>query len=418
MRKVVVIGGGAAGMMAAYTAARQGCAVTLLDHNEKLGKKLFITGKGRCNVTNAGETADFFSHVPRNPKFLYSAIYGFDAFALMDFFETHGLALKTERGNRVFPVSDHSSDVIKALERAMAEAGVCVQLQTKAVSLRLKENRVCGVTSRTALGAKTYPADAVIFATGGVSYESCGSDGSAFSILERVGHTVTPLRPALVGLKTKESYIPELMGLSLRNVTLQIFAGKKKLYDEFGELLFTHQGISGPLVLTASSQIADKYFHDNLSFFIDLKPALSLEALDDRILRDFQTGLNRQFKNALGGLLPAKLIPVIVELSGIDPNKQVNAITRQERRNLARLLKVFGGTITGLCDFKDAIITRGGISVKDVNPATMASKLVQGLYLCGEMLDVDAFTGGYNLQIAWSSGYAAGLSAGTEEVQD
>ncbi len=438
MRNVAVIGGGAAGMMAAYAAAKAGCKVTLFEHNEKLGKKLFITGKGRCNVTNAGDTEDFFAHVVNNPKFLYSAIYQCDAAAVRSFFEGEGLPLKVERGERVFPQSDHSSDVIRALERALRRVGVKVLLQTNVVEiLTTQEETPCvsGLMYQELSGAaspkktflcatspqknvmcdvspkKTFSCDAIIVATGGVSYPSTGSDGSGFQLLSPLGHSITKLRPALVALKTKEPYIPQLQGLSLRNVSFCVWNGKKKLFEDFGELLFTHQGISGPLVLTCSSCVADRYWQQELAFTIDLKPSLSEEQLDKRIQRDFEEQQNRQFKNALGKLLPAKLIPVVLALTHIDQEKQVHQITKEERHRLMYLLKHFPGTITGLCDWKEAIITRGGVSVKEVSPSTMESKKVAGLYICGEMLDVDALTGGYNLQIAWSTGFVAGTAA-------
>ncbi|MCD8366379.1 MAG: NAD(P)/FAD-dependent oxidoreductase [Clostridiales bacterium] len=477
MSRVAVIGGGAAGMMAACTAGAAGCEVTLFEHNEKTGKKLFITGKGRCNLTNACDTEDFFRSVLRNHKFLYSAVYQFDSRAVMDFFEANGLRLKTERGNRVFPQSDHASDVIKTLEKAMHRAGVRVILQANVTDIRTEDGRVAGVVweesgaagrgglqaplqagrnAEAGIRARTcsaeicvspsgqkstvkhpahwFPCDAVIMATGGISYPTTGSDGSGWEILRRLGHTCTALRPALVGMRTKEGYIPELQGLSLRNISFALKAGEKKIFEEFGELLFTHQGISGPVVLTASSVIPDKYFREpdeaaadrsalppahlpsggclqrELTFEIDLKPSLSEAQLDLRIQRDFAENANRQYKNALGRLLPAKLIPVVIRLSGIDPGKKTNSVTREERRRLLALLKHFPGTVTGLCGWQEAIITRGGIRVAEVNPSTMESKLVAGLYLCGEMLDLDAATGGYNLQIAWATGHLAGES--------
>ncbi len=403
-------------MMAAYAAAEAGHEVILLEQNEKLGKKLFITGKGRCNLTNAAEVTELFDAFVRNPRFLYSAVYGFDNQAVMDFFASHGLALKTERGNRVFPQSDHSSDVIRTMEKALKQVGVSVILHARVTEILLREDgAVSGVlweAGNRRSGTMTMPADAVIVAGGGASYPSTGSDGSIFALLGALGHHCTPLRPSLVGMLTKESYFPLLQGLSLKNINFQVVSGKKVLFSEFGELLFTHQGISGPVVISASSRIPDKHFAGELSFTIDLKAALTAEQLDGRILRDFTEMQNRQFKNALTKLLPGKLIPVILSLSGIDPEKQVNAVTRQERQRLGYLLKHFPGTIVGLGDWREAIITRGGISVKEVNPSTMESKLVPGLYLCGEMLDVDGLTGGYNLQIAWSTGHLAGSSVG------
>ncbi len=406
MSNVAVVGGGAAGMMAACTAALTGHKVTLFEHNEKLGKKLFITGKGRCNLTNACETEDFFGAVSRNSKFLYSAIYQYDSRSVMRFFEEHGLRLKTERGNRVFPASDHSSDVIRTLETVMKKSGVKVILYADVTELLVEEGRIRGLV----YNGKRFLCDAVIMATGGKSYPSTGSDGSGWEILKRLGHSCTSLRPALTGMRTREDYILSLQGLSLKNISFTIRAGGKKVFDDFGELLFTHQGISGPVVLTASSRIPDRYFQSDLCFEIDLKPSLNEEQLDRRLQRDFEENLNRQYKNALNHLLPAKLIPVIISLSGIDPEKKVNSVTKEERKKLLMLLKHFPGTVTGLCDWREAIITRGGIRVKEVNPSTMESRIVQGLYLCGEMLDLDAVTGGYNLQIAWSTGHLAGAS--------
>lgn len=412
MKKAAVIGGGAAGMMAAYAAARAGWQVTILDHSEKLGKKIYITGKGRCNLTNACEPEEFFPNVMRNPKFVYSAIYGFDSRAAMDFFESRGLRLKVERGNRVFPVSDHASDVIRTLQRELERAGVEVCLNTHVDEILIRQGRVSGLRC----GEEHLCFDAVIAACGGASYPTTGSDGSGWELVRQLGHTVTAIRPALIGLCTAEPELLLLQGLSLKNVTLTLRDQKKVLYQDFGELLFTHQGISGPLVLTAASRIPDRYFLEGaelkkpIPFEIDLKPALTPEQLDRRLLRDFTENQNRQFKNALSRLLPSKLIPVVIERSGIDPERQVNAVTREERQTLARLLKAFPGTVTGLGRLEEAIITRGGVRVREVNPSTMESRLVPGLYLCGEMLDVDALTGGYNLQIAWATGYLAGSS--------
>lgn len=413
MSKVAVIGGGAAGMMAAYAAANSGHNVTLFEHNEKLGKKIYITGKGRCNLTNACGVEELFGHFSRNSKFLYSAVYQFDNQAVMDFFEKQGLKLKVERGNRVFPQSDHSSDVIKALTKALRQSGVEILLNADVKEILTQENQVRGIafdSYDSGTKGQCYLCDAVIIATGGISYPSTGSDGSGWNMLRRLGHTLTDIRPSLIGMTTKEAYIPQLQGLALKNISFLVKSGKKKLYEEFGELLFTHQGISGPVVLTASSVIPDKYLKEELQFEIDLKASLTEEQLDKRIRRDFAENHNRQFKNALNKLLPSRLIPVIVQLSGINPEKQVNSITKEERRALLRLLKHFPGTITGLGEMREAIITRGGIKVREVNPSTMESKLVSGLYLCGEMLDLDAVTGGFNLQIAWSTGYLAGSS--------
>ena len=410
MSKVIVIGGGPAEMMAAYAAAESGHAVTLLEQNEKLGKKLFITGKGRCNLTNASDMEQLFANVVSNRKFLYSAFYSYDNEQVISFFESHGMPTKTERGNRVFPVSDHSSDVIAALSAALREQHVEVFLHTKVKRLLLEkrdeEKRVTGV--ELADHTKMH-ADAVIVATGGISYPSTGATGDGYRMAEESGHKMVSPTPALVPMEMKEPWVRDLQGLSLRNVRMSVTRGKKKLYEDFGEMLFTHFGVSGPLVLSASGCIPAKAFDQELSMTIDLKPALDVEQLDHRILREFDEMKNKQFKNSLGHLLPAKMIPVMIALSGIDPDTKVNEISREQRQNLLHLFKNMPLTITGLRDFKEAIITKGGVSVKDINPSTMESKLVQGLYFCGEVLDLDALTGGYNLQIAWSTGHLAGI---------
>ena len=398
-------------MMAAYAAAESGHAVTLLEQNEKLGKKLFITGKGRCNLTNASDMEQLFANVVSNRKFLYSAFYSYDNEQVISFFESHGMPTKTERGNRVFPVSDHSSDVIAALSAALRGQHVEVLLHTKVKRLLLEEReeekRVTGV--ELADHTKMH-ADAVIVATGGISYPSTGATGDGYRMAEESGHKMVSPTPALVPMELKEPWVRDLQGLSLRNVRMSVTRGKKKLYEDFGEMLFTHFGVSGPLVLSASGCIPAKAFDQELSMTIDLKPALDVEQLDHRILREFDEMKNKQFKNSLGHLLPAKMIPVMIALSGIDPDTKVNEISREQRQNLLHLFKNMPLTITGLRDFKEAIITKGGVSVKDINPSTMESKLVQGLYFCGEVLDLDALTGGYNLQIAWSTGHLAGIS--------
>lgn len=411
MKKVIVVGGGPAGMIAALTAAEGGCAVTLLEQNEKLGKKLFLTGKGRCNITNAGETDSFFANVASNPRFLYSAFYGYDNFMVIDFFERHGVKTKIERGNRVFPLSDHSSDVIGALSRALKQTGAEVKLHTKVEGILAEEgcdgSQVKGVLLK---GQKRLEVDAVIIATGGLSYQSTGSTGDGYRFAREVGHRVTSLYPSLVPMTAKEEYVSAMQGLSLKNVRVSIGKGKKILYEDFGEMLFTHFGVSGPLMLSASSQVGKILMDQELSMYIDLKPAVSREQLDHRLLREFEKNKNKQFKNAVHGLLPAKMQPVVLRISGIDPEKKVNEVTREERHGLVELLKSFPVTLTGLGDFNEAIITKGGVCVKEVNPSTMESKLVSGLYFAGEVLDLDALTGGYNLQIAWSTGRLAGVS--------
>ncbi|MCI5741770.1 MAG: NAD(P)/FAD-dependent oxidoreductase [Lachnospiraceae bacterium] len=407
MSNVIVIGGGAAGMFAALGAAEAGHRVTILEQNEKLGKKIYITGKGRCNLTNACDTEEIFAHVPRNAKFLYSAIYTYDNFRVMDFFEANGMPIKTERGNRVFPVSDHSSDVISTLQKALEKAGVEVLLHTKVTEILSKDGKITGVRLKN--GEKR-TADAIILATGGKSYSSTGSTGDGFVFAEQLGHKIEEPVPSLVPMTVLEDYCMQMQGLSLRNVQATIREGGKVFFEEFGEMLFTHFGVSGPLMLSASSVVNDRLRKKNLSLTIDLKPALSEEQLDARILRDFEENKNRQFKNSVKGLLPAKMIPVVISLSGIDPEKKINGITKQERKKLVECIKAFPLTLTGLRGFNEAIITRGGVSVKQVDPSTMESKLVKGLYFAGEILDVDAYTGGFNLQIAWSTGYLAGSS--------
>lgn len=394
-------------MFAALAAANKGHSVILFEKNEKLGKKLYITGKGRCNITNAGDMDTLFTNVITNRKFLYSAFYAYDNLRVIDFFENHGVKTKTERGNRVFPVSDHSSDVISALSRALQKAGVEVRLLTKVEELLQEDGRCVGVR----LADKTErKADAVILATGGFSYQSTGSTGDGYKFAERCGHKVTDIEPSLVPFTTKEPYVTKMQGLALKNVRVTIKKGKKTIFEDFGEMLFTHFGVSGPLCLSASSLVGKELKKQELPMFIDLKPALTVEQLDQRLLRDFKENKNKQFKNSIQGLLPTKMLPIMIELSGIHPDKKVNEITKEERNQLLGLLKAFPLTLTGLRDFNEAIITRGGISVKEVNPSTMESKLVSGLYFAGEVLDLDAMTGGFNLQIAWSTGFLAGDS--------
>ena len=398
-------------MMAAYAAAESGHAVTLLEQNEKLGKKLFITGKGRCNLTNASDMEQLFANVVSNRKFLYSAFYSYDNEQVISFFESHGMPTKTERGNRVFPVSDHSSDVIAALSAALREQHVEVFLHTKVKRLLLEkrdeEKRVTGV--ELADHTKMH-ADAVIVATGGISYPSTGATGDGYRMAEESGHKMVSPTPALVPMEMKEPWVRDLQGLSLRNVRMSVTRGKKKLYEDFGEMLFTHFGVSGPLVLSASGCIPAKAFDQELSMTIDLKPALDVEQLDHRILREFDEMKNKQFKNALNGLFPARLAEQIVILSGINPDKEVNAITKEERAHLVFLTKNLPLTILSVRSYNEAIITQGGVKVQEVQPKTMESKLVQGLYFAGELLDIDALTGGYNLQLAWSTGSLVGDS--------
>ena len=406
MSKVIVVGGGAAGMMACHAASLCGHQVTLLEKNEKLGKKIYITGKGRCNLTNASDIEVIFANVMSNKKFLYSAFYTFDNNQVIDLFETNGMATKTERGNRVFPVSDHSSDVIATMARILKNDGVEVKLNTTVDRLIIKDNKACGVV----VNKKEIYADNVIVCTGGLSYPSTGSTGDGYRFAETAGHTAVECTPALVPFNISEEWVKALQGLSLKNTAITIYDKDKKLYSDFGEMLFTHFGVSGPMILSASGNIKADKFKNPLKLIIDLKPAMSEEQLDKRILRDFDENKNKQFRNSINKLLPSKLVPIIIELSGIDPDKKVNEISKEERLGFVHLLKNLTMTINGLRGWNEAIITKGGICVKNINPSTMESKLVSNLFFAGEVLDLDAMTGGYNLQIAWSTGYLAGLN--------
>ena len=409
MSKILVVGGGAAGMMAAITAAKNGHEVHLYEKNAKLGRKLFITGKGRCNITNASDLETIFENVVTNRKFLYSALYGYTNDDVIQFFERLGCKTKVERGNRVFPVSDKSSDVIGALTRELNRVGVNVHLNTEVLDVVIKEDTFAGLKLR---GESSFvEGDKVVIATGGLSYPLTGSTGDGFRFAKEMGLKVTDLYPSLVSIHMKEEYVKELQGLSLKNIQVKLCDGKKCVYENFGELVFTQRGVSGPVVLSASSY-AIPYLKKgkDLTFTIDLKPALTKEQLDLRILRDFEEFTNKQYKNALDNLLPRKLIGVIINLSGIDPEKKVNLITREERQNLVHLLKEFKFHVLRLGDFKEAVVTKGGVSVKEINPTTMEAKNVKNVYYAGEVLDLDALTGGYNLQIAWSTGAAAGSS--------
>ncbi len=414
MGKVIVIGGGAAGMMAALAAAEKGCRGCLIEKNEKLGKKLFITGKGRCNVTNAGDMETLFANVRANGKFLYSAFYGYDNRRVMDFLEGAGCRLKTERGDRVFPLSDHSSDVISAFARELKRRGVEILLNTEAKSLILgkDESIVEGVRLS---GGRQVHGNMCVVCTGGLSYPSTGSTGDGYGFAKEAGHQVVGQRPGLVPFNVREEWCGRLMGLSLKNVSLRLVCGGRETYQGFGEMLFTHFGVSGPLVLSASSHYESG---QGAVLYIDLKPALTAEQLDKRLLRDFDENKNKRFGNALGGLFPMKLIPVMVELSGIRSDKKVNEITKEERRRFGELIKAVPLTVKGLRGYEEAIITRGGVCVKEINPSTMESKKVKGLYFAGEVLDVDALTGGFNLQIAWSTGHLAGSCAGAHSAAE
>lgn len=394
-------------MMAAYAAAECGHSVVLLEQNEKLGKKLYITGKGRCNVTNACDPEELFKNVVSNPKFLYSAFSDFNNMDMMELLRGAGCPLKVERGERVFPVSDHASDITAALSRLLKQSGVDVRLRTKVREVQTEENHVTGVLLADGQGME---AEAVVLATGGLSYPTTGSTGDGHRMADRLGHTVKECTPALAPMETVESWCASLQGLALKNVALTMYCGKKQIWNGFGEMLFTHFGISGPLVLSASSFYQKCKDKENVTVVVDLKPALSAQQLDRRILRDFEDNPNKQFKNVAGGLYPSRLIPVMIGQAGIDADKKIHEITKEERGRLVEATKGLVMHVTGLRDFHEAIITQGGILVKEVNPSTMESRIVRGLYPVGELLDLDAVTGGFNLQIAWSTGHLAGSS--------
>lgn len=403
MTDIIIIGAGAAGTMAAVQAARLGKSVLLFERNDHIGRKLRITGKGRCNVTNNSPMQEHMENIPVNPRFLYSAFASFNAYDTMAFFEELGVPLKTERGNRVFPVSDKAEDIVNALSRELKRLGV--QIINKRVTRLITENGVCaGVKA----GGEEYRSNSVLIACGGKSYPNTGSTGDGYTLAESAGHTVTELKPSLVPLTSRDRYCAEMMGLSLRNVTLNLYDRDKLIFSELGEMLFTHFGMSGPLVLSASSHIRDMQ-PDRYSVKIDLKPGLSPEQLDARIQRDFAENLNRDFINGIRKLLPAKLIPVITRLSGIAPEQKVNGITREQRLHFGELIKAFPVSISGFRPIDEAIITSGGVSVKEVDPKTMESKLLPGLFFAGEVLDTDAYTGGFNLQIAFSTAYCAAM---------
>ena len=396
MKTVTVIGGGPAGMMAAISAAEAGAKVTLLEKNEKLGKKLYITGKGRCNLTNGCDTGEFFENVVSNPKFLYSAIYGFTAEDTAAFFENAGLKLKQERGKRIFPASDKASDVIKTLEKELKKAGVSVKL------------------CHTVKSLDEINSDAVIIATGGLSYPSTGSAGDGYEFAAEAGHSITGTSPSLTALTVSEEYVKDLEGLSLKNISVKIKNEKgKTVFEDFGEMLFTKDGVSGPVILTASAKLGRKINSAPGAYrlFIDLKPALDFDTLDKRILKDFKENINREFKNSLNKLLPSKLTETVIDLSGISADKRVNSVAKEERQRLVSLLKNLPLTLTGTEGYDRAVVTQGGVNVKEINPSTMESKIKPGLYFAGEVMDVDALTGGFNIQIALSTGYLAGKSA-------
>lgn len=405
IKTVAVIGGGPAGIMAASASARRGNNTILIEKNNTLGKKLLITGKGRCNITNNIPIDEFFKNIPTNSSFLYSSFYSFTNEQLINLFSKLGVDTKVERGERIFPKSDKAKDVLDGLKRMLVNYKVKVY-NGEVVDISISDNKKVVHFS----DKKTLLCDSVIIATGGVSYPLTGSTGDGYKFAKKFGHTITDIKPSLVPLELNEKYVKQLMGLSLRNVSINLFADNKKIYDDFGEMLFTHYGVSGPIVLSASSHIKDihKYNH---SLSIDLKPALDFKTLDKRVLRDFEQFKNKDFINALDDLLPKKLIPVIVALSEIPEHTKVNEITKEQRHKLVELIKDFRFTIKGFRPVSEAIITSGGVCVKEINPSTMESKIVNGIYFAGEVIDVDAYTGGFNLQIAFSTGYLAGMNA-------
>ena len=409
--KIVIIGGGAAGMMAACTAAERGAKVTLIERNSQLGIKVNITGKGRCNVTNDSEPEALIKNTLTNGRFLYSAFAALSAQDTMAFFERIGVPLKVERGKRVFPVTDNARDVTGALKTHLHRLGVTV-LQHRVKNIATKDGAVCGVSLQD---GSVIPADRVILATGGRSYPRTGADGDGYRMAQAIGHTVTALRPSLVPLLTEETSPALMEGLALKNVTLTVKKDGKKIFSDFGEMVFTAKGISGPLVLSASAHLGVKKHTYPYQAYIDLKPALDHDTLDKRLLRDFEENINRDFANALSQLLPAKMIPVMIDLCGISARQKVNTVTRQQREHLCSLLKAFPLTVVSAGSWDEAVVTAGGIEVKEIDPKTMASKLVPGLYFAGEIMDVDAYTGGFNLQIAWSTGYCAGQAAAEGE---
>ncbi|MBS6006825.1 MAG: NAD(P)/FAD-dependent oxidoreductase [Clostridium baratii] len=401
MSKVVVIGAGPAGMMAAITASKNDNEVILIDGNDRLGKKLFITGKGRCNVTNSKDISEFFDFIPGNPYFLYSSLYTFTNEDTMNFFENEGIKLKVERGGRVFPNSDKSSDIIKGLSNVINRSNIKVMLNSKVTGIIKDENKIIGVK----IDNNIIKGDHFIIATGGASYPLTGSRGEGQKFAKELGHNIIELKPSLVPIEIKESLVKELMGLSLRNIELTIYEGKKKVFKDFGEMIFTHFGISGPLVLSGSRFIKN---NNDYTVSIDLKPALDVKGLDLRIQKDFKKYINKDFKNSLDDLLPKKLIPIIIKRSMIKEDKKVNEITKEERKRLTSLIKEFTLSVKGLRPIEEAIVTAGGVDTKEIDPSTMKSKIINNLSFAGEVIDVDAFTGGYNVQIALSTGYISG----------
>lgn len=410
---ILVIGAGAAGMMAAISAGQIGARVGIIERNEKAGKKIYITGKGRCNITNACDTEDIFQNVISNRKFLYSSVYSFTNFDVMDFFEKRGPGIKIERGNRVFPKSDKSSDVIKILQKECEKNGAEFLFQNRVKEIITEGGRAVGVRLE---GGKELLAEKIIVTTGGMSYQSTGSDGDGLRFAKKTGHGITPCRPALVPMNLHGSTFVQMQGLSMKNVEMFFYirkpnGGEKELYREFGEMMFTHFGITGPIVLSASCYIEKELETQPVFARLDCKPALSREKLHKRIVRDFETAPNASLKNAMGGLLPKSMIPVMLQMAGVDGKKAVNQVTKEEREHLVDTMKGMEFRVDSLRGWNEAVITKGGVSVKDINPSTMESKCIKNLYFAGEVLDVHALTGGFNLQIAWSTGYLAGQSA-------
>ena len=417
--KTIVIGGGPAGMIAAVTTAEQGNSVTILEKMEDLGKKLLITGKGRCNITNSAEMEDFMKNIPENAKFLYSSFNQYTNQDIINFLNKQGVATKVERGGRVFPVSDRAEDVLNAFKRKLKELNVEIKTNFEVTQILTEGSTAIGIEGKYKGKTERMLANKVILTTGGKSYPVTGSTGDGYKITEKLGHTITPLKPSLVPLICEEDskkICQDMQGLSLRNVAIKVKHENKIIYEDFGEMLFTHYGLSGPIILSASAILIrykniEKLLKSNkIKIFIDLKPALDEEKLDNRILRDFEELRNKQFKNSLEKLLPRKMINTIIEIIGINPEKRINEITKEERKKLVKILKNFELNINGFRKIEEEIITKGGINVREINPRTMESKIIKGLYFAGEIIDLDAFTGGFNLQIAWSTGYVAGLN--------
>ena len=417
--KTIVIGGGPAGMIAAVTTAEQGNSVTILEKMEDLGKKLLITGKGRCNITNSAEMEDFMKNIPENAKFLYSSFNQYTNQDIINFLNKQGVATKVERGGRVFPVSDRADDVLNAFKRKLKELNVEIKTNFEVTQILTEGSTAIGIEGKYKGKTERMLANKVILTTGGKSYPVTGSTGDGYKITEKLGHTITPLKPSLVPLICEEDskkICQDMQGLSLRNVAIKVKHENKIIYEDFGEMLFTHYGLSGPIILSASAILIrykniEKLLKSNkIKIFIDLKPALDEEKLDNRILRDFEELRNKQFKNSLEKLLPRKMINTIIEIIGINPEKRINEITKEQRKKLVKILKNFELNINGFRKIEEAIITKGGINVREINPRTMESKIIKGLYFAGEIIDLDAFTGGFNLQIAWSTGYVAGLN--------